>query len=86
MSNHAGSYMLNEVLRALERRGVFELLGRPAAQELVIEIVRLSDHYDCNVGEILEEMGEKLGICSWCLTPRTDLADCICGACRARWP
>ena len=47
MSNHSGSYMLNEVLQLLEKRGVFASLGREKAQQLVIDILRMSDKYDC---------------------------------------
>ncbi len=42
MSNHAGSYMLDEVLRLLEQRGVFAQMGPEAAQRLVLDGVKLS--------------------------------------------
>jgi recombinational DNA repair protein RecR len=82
MSNHAGSYLLNEVLRLLEERGVFTQLGRKEAQRLVLDIVQLSHHYDCNSGEILDEIGQRVGICSWCLAARSDLVDGVCVSCR----
>ena len=85
MSDHSASYLLNEVLRLLEQRGIFELLGKRQTQELVLEILRLSERYDCNPGEILDEIGQRLGICSYCLTPQPDLIDGKCGACRAAW-
>ena len=60
--------MLNKVLRLMEQRSVFELMGRDADQQLVREIARLSRRYDCNPGEILDEIGERLGICYYCLS------------------
>ena len=68
MSDHSGSHMLNKVLRLMEQRSVFELMGRDADQQLVREIARLSRRYDCNPGEILDEIGERLGICYYCLS------------------
>ena len=73
MSNHDGSYLLNELLRLLEERGVFTQWGPEMTQQLVSDIVRLSPRYDCNPGEILEEIGERLRICHWCLTAPSDL-------------
>ena len=82
MSNHDGSYLLNEVLHLLEARGLFTQLGPEATQQLVRDIVRLSSRYDCNRGEIMEEIGERLGICSRCLTAQSDLTHGMCGSCR----
>lgn len=84
MSNHKGSYMLNKVLLLMEERGVFAQMGQEAAQRLVLEIVKLSDRYDCNENEILEEIGERLRICSVCLAVKADLIKSICVACRVR--
>jgi hypothetical protein len=85
MSNHWGSHLLNDTLKLLERRGVFEQTGRATAQELVLELVKLAtQRYDCNASEILDQAGEQLGICYYCLTVSTDFKDGICGACRAR--
>ena len=82
MSNHDGSYLLNEVLRLLEERGLFTQLGPETTQQLVRDIVRLSSRYDCNRGEILEEIGERLGICYLCLSANSDLIHGECGSCR----
>lgn len=58
-------------------------LGSRKTHGLVVEIVRLSERYDCNTGEILDGIGNKLGICSWCLKPRHSLVEGVCSACRA---
>ncbi|HLK56052.1 MAG TPA: hypothetical protein VKU00_05795 [Chthonomonadaceae bacterium] len=85
MSNHSGSYMLNEVLLLMEQRGVFTLLELPRTQELVLEMIRISKSYDCNQGEILDEIGERLGICYYCLSPSTDLDNGVCERYRTEW-
>lgn len=85
MSNHSGSYMLNETLHILEKRGVFTLLGSAPSQELVLDIIRIAGQYDCNSGEILEEIGQRLGICYYCENSKPDLKDGVCEQCRAEW-
>jgi hypothetical protein len=45
--------------RRMERRKVFETLGRVATQAFVLEIVELPDRYDCHAGEILEDRDES---------------------------
>ena len=84
MSNHAGSYLLNKVLHLLEDRGLFAQLGPEKACKLVLDILRLSDGYDCNPGEILDKIGDRLGICSWCLTAKPDIVKGMCASCRER--
>lgn len=82
MSNHSGSYMLNDVIKLLEREKVFETLGREKTQRLVSDIVKMSRNYDCNAGEILHGVGERLGLCYYCLNAATDLEDGLCPDCR----
>ncbi len=83
MSNHAGSYLLAEVLQMLRRNGVFDQLGPEKSQQLVLEIAnRARRHYDCNPLEILEEEGARLGICRGCLAVREDLDNGLCPKCK----
>lgn len=64
MSNHDGGYLLNSVLELLDEREVFDWLGKDKTQQLVLEIVNLAcNHHDCNSGEILEGLGQAIGIC-----------------------
>lgn len=82
MANHVGGAMLNEVLELLHRAGVFERLGKAQSQQLVKEIVELAcDDYCCYPGEILEQTGTVLGICSNCLSSNDDLKDGWCPTC-----
>ena len=86
MSNHSGSYMLNEIIkRLLEESNVFNLLGREKTQQLVLDIIGISFDYDCNPGEILEGLGERLGICYYCLKPAENFEDGVCANCRKEW-
>jgi hypothetical protein len=84
MSNHTGSYMLNEVLELLEKHHVFDQLGRERRQQVVLEMVELSRDYNCNPDEILYGIGERLGICFDCLKPAQELEDGDCRECRMR--
>ncbi len=84
MSNHSGSYLLNEVIGILDRERVFERMGIADSQRMVTEIVQLCvKKYDCNPGEILEEHGQRLGICYYCLSSAQSLEEGLCVNCRA---
>jgi len=73
--------MLNDVLRLLEKRSVFDLLGKEKAQELILDIIKISYQYDCSSGEILEDIGEHFRICYYCLNPAEEFHDGICKEC-----
>lgn len=82
MSNHDGSYMLNEVLKLLDRYEFFNTIGKGKTHSFISQILKLSQHYDCNEGEILEEIGKKLGICYYCGNYASNLAeDGVCLKC-----
>ena len=81
MSNHSGSYMLNEVLKKLDEKSVFALLGKEETQTLVQEIIKISYAYDCNPGEILEDMAERVGVCSYYLEGADEFYDGVCQRC-----
>ena len=73
MSNHDGSYMLNEVIKLMAADHVFLRLGKRRSQSLLLGIIKLAvDQHDCNAGEILEDLGERLGICGYCCKPATE--------------
>ncbi len=78
MSNHGGSYMLNEILQVMEEDKVFERLGSKETASLVQKIIHISLDYDCNRGEILDGIGERLGICSYCAKSSRKLTDGLC--------
>ena len=83
MSNHAGSYLLNEVIEILDEAKVFDLLGQERSQELILKILHhaLRD-YDCNAGEILEGYEARFGICHYCKSPAEEIQHGLCSACR----
>ena len=81
MSNHSGSRMLNRILKMLEQEAVFEHLGKDSSQIVVQKILSISNFYDCNSGEVLEEIGERLGICSCCYKVAEKFQDGLCQNC-----
>ncbi len=81
MSNHSGSYMLNAVLELLEQEQVFAMLGKEETVHLIQKIIGLSFEYDCNPGEILENIGERFGICYCCAKAAPELKDGLCEKC-----
>ena len=82
MSNHWGSHMLNEALEALERNGVFEQVGREKTRQVVADYLRIGAMNDGNAYEVLENIGERLGICFGCAQYRSDMVDGLCSECR----
>lgn len=82
MSNHSGSYMLNEVLELMEKEQVFVQLGKEKTIHLVQKILGLSFRHDCNSGEILDGIGARLGICYGCAEVTQELTDGLCRKCR----
>lgn len=78
MSNHTGSYMINDILKTLEKISVFEILGREKSRSLVLDILEISTQYDCNPGEVLQDIGEKIGICYHCQSAAEEFHDDIC--------
>lgn len=83
MSNHSGSYLLNEVITKLDRFQVFEMLDNAKSQALVMEIATLGCRdYDCNRGEILEGHEAQFQLCRYCFYPAEDLEDGLCPTCK----
>ena len=81
MSNHAGGYMLNRVLTLLEERRFFADLEPDEICEFLSEIAKIGYNYDCNSGEILEGIGERLGICYCCMKPAESFEYGVCSSC-----
>lgn len=82
MSNHSGSYMLNNTLNIAYKMGILESIGKDKACEFALNLVEMGRRYDCNNGEILEDIGERLGICYYCLKIADDFEDGLCKNCR----
>lgn len=83
MTDYTGSYMLNDIIRLLDRQQVLDVLGFEATQQMLISITQLatSDH-GCNRGEILEGYAERFAICYCCLSITDDLVQRLCPNCR----
>jgi len=81
MSNHSGGYMLNDVLLLLEEYEFFKHLNKTKLLEFIKKIISIGSDEDCNNGEILDEIGPKLGICYCCLEPAEEFEDDLCKKC-----
>ena len=81
MSNHSGSYMLNEVLQLLEKEAAFNFWGRTKTQEIALKIVQIGHDYGCGSGEILEDIGARIGLCYACRKQADKLHNGLCKAC-----
>lgn len=85
MSNHEGSYMLNNVISLLKEENVFDLLGKEKTLNLLNKIRKIGCNYDCNNGEILENIGEELNVCYSCWNYSDELEYGNCKECRSHW-
>jgi hypothetical protein len=83
MSDHAGSYMLNDILNLLNKEQVFTSFDKAKTQSLIREIIRIATRdYDCNSGEILEGLTEEFEMCYCCLKSSKNIEDGLCENCR----
>ena len=84
MSNHSGSYMLNDIIKMLDDKQVLETIGLEKSQQVIAKLVRIATRqYDCNAGEILEGHTDRLNLCYCCLAISTDLESGLCRNCRS---
>jgi hypothetical protein len=68
MSNHSGSYLLNEVFHMMEDANILQHLDPKIRYKFMIDVVNMGAiKYDCNPGEILDVIGECYRICYSCL-------------------
>ena len=84
MSNHSGSYMLNSLLVMLERESFFSEIGPERTAEFVSDVLGLAVDHDGNPGEVLNGIGEHLGICYQCRRRSGALDHGVCTTCRDR--
>lgn len=83
MANHRSSFMLNSVLKILERNGVFSHIDREVAQKALLEVTRYAtEEQDCNPAQVLDELGPHYGLCYGCLKafPQVSRGG-LCGGC-----
>jgi hypothetical protein len=83
MSNHSGSYMLNEILNLLNQEKAFASFDQSKKQSIIREIIKIATtEYDCNSGEILESLTDEFEMCYCCLKSSNNLEDGLCENCR----
>ena len=78
MSNHDAGRLLNEVLCILEKREIFQYLGKEETLKFLREVKSAGYRHDCNDYEILDDLGERLKICYECWRYRDELEDGRC--------
>ena len=84
MSNHSGSYMLNSLLTMIERESFFSDIGPEKTAEFIEHVRVLVLDHDGNPGEVLEGIGERLGICFQCFQQCDELHHGECASCLDR--
>lgn len=72
---------VNDVLYTAKDMGILEAIGQEKARQFALEIIKIGRKYDCNDGEILNEIGEELGICYYCLKEVDDIEKGLCKEC-----
>jgi hypothetical protein len=85
MSNHADSYLLNDLLKKIAARRIFEKLGQTKTRAFLKKVLEISNKYDCNQNEVLEDLGKKLGICKECLRFDKIIKEDLCPKCQIEW-
>lgn len=50
MSNHEGSYLLNNVLLAAQKAGLFKTTSKKQKRAFLNEVIQIAFDYDCNPG------------------------------------
>ncbi len=81
MSNHTESRMLNKIWQIPELQSVFQTIGTETTQSIIVKILQISNEYDCNSDEILDEIGEQLGVCYHCNQAGSNFIDGVCQNC-----
>ncbi|OON96497.1 MAG: hypothetical protein ATN31_01750 [Candidatus Epulonipiscioides saccharophilum] len=80
MSNHTGSYMLNNVLCELSNQTFFALLPLETRRSFAKRIMNIGTRCDCNEYEILEDVGRSVGLCEHCGT-HVPVGEMLCNEC-----
>ena len=81
MSNHSGSYMLGEVLCTLKEMGITNNMEIKEKRELARKMIKIGNRYDCNDGEILEDIADEFGICAYCQKDTVEFKKDFCHTC-----
>ena len=77
--------MLNEALEALERISIFAQVGPEKTQQIVAAFLDISDANDGNRHEVLDNIGQRLGVCYGCATYSDQLEYGVCPDCKSEW-
>jgi hypothetical protein len=75
MSNHTGSYLLNDILSKTLHMGILKIKTKEENIELLKFIKKIADGGDCNIGEIYDGLYEVLNVCLCCGDYNKNLSD-----------
>ena len=79
MCNHIGSYILNDILKAIIDAGI----GKEKTQEVTLKILEVGRNYNCSDTEILDGVAKDCGVCSFYSSANNDInAEGLCPNCR----
>jgi hypothetical protein len=75
MSNHSGSYMLNEFLHRLAEMGILKDISAAQKRSICDFLLSTSNDYDCNWEEIVDvEIAVTLETCAYCSRASTAIS------------
>src|SRR5205807_145922 len=78
------AYAVNDVLKLLEREGVFKRLGKRRTREVVLAILRMP-RVHCSPREtLLYEVADVVGVCPRCETAADDVEGGLCATCQEK--
>lgn len=78
MSNHSGSELLNKALKIMVKHAI---ACDAIKRKITREIIEVAKDVDCNVYEILENVGRDIGICEYCYESADSLEKGLCSKC-----
>ncbi|MGL4362446.1 MAG: hypothetical protein ACRCSG_04085 [Cellulosilyticaceae bacterium] len=81
MSNHDGSYLMNDMLALMMEFKMFENISSEEKKDFFDKLLIMIQQNDCNSGEVLEDIGEELGVCYYCFGIKDSFEDGICIDC-----
>lgn len=81
MSNHSGSYMINDILKIMLELKMFENISQEDKKVFFEKIWEIVYKNDCNVGEVLECIGKQIGVCYYCHGFKSFFEEDMCVEC-----
>lgn len=81
MLKSSNGYLLNHALLLAKKYYFFTHLSQHQIEIFLIEISRISDGFDCILGEVFNKIGGEFGFCYICKKSSEAFIDDICETC-----